>query len=114
MEVIADMVLVLIPEKARARQIAFVENGDKKTAQLVTSSYCSSLCKTLVPLITICQKTTCQTGLLEGGSCDSSKGSKVLKGCGTLDSSKKKLEVEVLASLRSDIVHATDCKSPLT
>jgi hypothetical protein len=67
-----------------------------------------------VPLIVICQQITCQTGLLKGGSSDSSKGSKIFKGCGTLDSGEKKSEVEPLAGLGSDIVHASNCKTPLT
>src|SRR6202023_1816845 len=114
MEVIADEGLVLIPKSARAGWIAFAEDGDKEQAQLVTGSHRSSLCETLVPLIVICQQAACQTGLLKGGRGDSSKGSKILKGCGTLDSSEKESEVEALASLGSDIVHASDCKAPLT
>ena len=67
-----------------------------------------------MPLVVICQQTTCQTGLPKGGSCDFSKGSKILKECGTLDSSKKKLETEALASLGSDIVDASNCIASLT
>src|ERR1700724_1188608 len=62
----------------------------------------------------LCQQSTSQAGLLNAGSSDSSKGSKVLKGCGTLDSSEKESEVEAFAGLGSDIVHASDCKAPLT
>src|ERR1700724_4243401 len=61
----------------------------------------------------LCQQSTSQAGLLNAGSSDSSKGSKVLKECGTLDSSEKESEVEAFASLGSDIVHVSDCKAPL-
>src|ERR1700724_3153666 len=113
-EVIAYESLVLIPESGRTGWIAFAEDGDKQQAQLVTGSHHSSFSETLMPLVVICQQTTCQTGLLKGGRGDSSKGSKVRKGCGTLDGSEKESEVEALASLGSDVVHASDCKAPLT
>src|ERR1700724_2457558 len=113
-EVIAYENLVLIPKSGRTGWVAFAEDGDKKQAPLGNGSHHSSLCETLMPLVIIAHQTTCQAGLLKAGSSDSSKGSKVLKGCGTLDSSEKESEVEAFASLGSDIVHASDCKAPLT
>src|ERR1700724_281151 len=113
-EVIAYESLVLIPKSGRTGWIAFAEDGDKQQAQLVTGSHHSSLCETLMPLVIIGQQTTCQAGLLKAGSSDSSKGSKVLKGCGTLDSREKESEGEAFAVIGSAIVHASDCKAPLT
>src|SRR5260370_40722785 len=71
------------------------------------------LFKTLVPLIVILQKALGNAGFSESGIKDTLKGMKVFKRGGTLDNSKKEMQIEVLSRRRMSIIHPANLKAAL-
>src|SRR5260370_41808349 len=69
--------------------------------------------KTLMPLIVILQKATCNADFPKRGILNAFKGVKVFKrGC-TLGYRKEKVQIEVLSRRGMSIVHSANLKAPL-
>jgi hypothetical protein len=113
-QVITDVRPVCIPKLNRIWWGTVTKNGDKEIAKLMTCCHEPCLLQTLLPLLIVLQKATCEACLSEWGSDNALESAEVLiRGC-TLDSSEKKPEVEAFTGSGLSIVHPPDGKSTLS
>jgi len=107
-EIIADVVLELIPENSRRSWIAMKYDGSEELAKSVTCLHLTSLFKTLSPLVIVLQQPKSEAGFFERVACDVIDLAQISKRSSSRDDSEKEAKIETFSRRWRCKVHATD------